>query len=182
MRERIELVPHDPQWPAMAAAEAQRIADALGDNLVDAQHIGSTAVAGLKAKPIVDLLPRVRSLPVLDAQADRMRELGYRWRGEFGIPGRRYCTRDDPSTGRRLFNVHVFQRDAAEIARHLAFRDYLRAHAPEVQAYELEKQRAAALHPNDVLAYNDAKSPWIKACELRALAWWERARKEHLGP
>jgi GrpB-like predicted nucleotidyltransferase (UPF0157 family) len=71
--------------------------------------------------------------------------------------------------------LHAFQRDAAEIARHLAFRDYLRAHAQEARAYEREKERAASLHPDDVLAYNDAKSPWIKACERRALAWWRRA-------
>jgi GrpB-like predicted nucleotidyltransferase (UPF0157 family) len=172
---QVELCPHDPRWAHLATEEARRLADALGDNLIDVQHIGSTAIPGIKAKPTIDLMPRVRTLSALDAQADAITALGYRWRGEFGIPGRRYFSRNH-ADGRRAFNVHAFQYDCAEIDRHLAFRDYLRAHPEDARAYEAEKERAAALHPDDVLAYNDAKSDWIKACEQRALAWWKSPR------
>jgi GrpB-like predicted nucleotidyltransferase (UPF0157 family) len=95
--------------------------------------------------------------------------LGYSCRGEFGIPGRRFCLLDDLSTGKRLFNVHIFESGSPEIARHLAFRDYLRRNPAEALEYEKVKRVAAAAHPDDVLAYNDAKSPWIKDCERRAL-------------
>jgi GrpB-like predicted nucleotidyltransferase (UPF0157 family) len=172
LKRKVELVAYDPAWAAAALAEARRLAVAFGTNRGDTQHIGSTAIAGIKAKPIIDLLPRVHSLDVLDQHADAIKALGYRWWGEFGIPGRRFCTRDDAVTGARLFNVHAFEFGAAEIDRHLAFRDYLLAHPHQARMYEQEKERAAKLHPNDVLAYNAAKSAWIKACEARALAWW----------
>jgi GrpB-like predicted nucleotidyltransferase (UPF0157 family) len=172
LKPRVELVTHDPAWARAALAEALRLATVFGSNHGDIQHIGSTAIAGIKAKPTIDLLPRVHSLDVLDEQSDDIRALGYRWHGELGIAGRRLFTRDDPATGRRLFNVHAFAYGAADIDRHLAFRDYLRTHPREARAYEREKESAARFHSDDTLAYNAAKSAWIKACELRALAWW----------
>jgi GrpB-like predicted nucleotidyltransferase (UPF0157 family) len=176
MRPKVELVAHDPTWAAAAQAEAEQLAAVFGANHRDVQHIGSTAIAGLKAKPTIDLLPRVHSLSVLDRQAEAITALGYQWRGELGIPGRRFFMRDDPATEQRLFNFHAFEHGAAEIDRHLAFRDYLRAHPHEARAYEQEKERAAAPHPDDLLAYNAAKSEWIKAREVRALDWWRRGR------
>ena len=100
-----------------------------------------------------------------------IRKLGYEWLGEFGIPGRRYCRKNDPVTGKRTFQLHCFARGAAEIARLLAFRDYLRAHPEKARAYEAEKRRAAALYPNNVLDYNAAKDNWIKQTEQEALIW-----------
>lgn len=168
---KVELVAHDPGWASKAAAEAHRLRGVIGDNLIVVRHIGSTAIPGIMAKPIIDLMPLVRSLAALDRQAEAIKALGYEWRGEFGLAGRRYFTFDDPASGQRHFNVHAYQHDHSDMRRHLAFRDYLRAHPDEAKAYEAQKQRAAALHPDDVLAYNDAKSDWIKQCEQRALRW-----------
>lgn len=173
---RIELHPHDPAWADEARAEIARLTAALGEAVVCIEHIGSTSIPRIAAKPIIDLLPLASSLAAVDARANDVIALGYDWRGEYGIPGRRFCTRTDPATGRRLFNVHIFANDSPDTARHVAFRDYLRAHPDEAHAYEAEKQRAAALHPGDVFAYNDEKNDWIKACEHRALAWWPRRR------
>ena len=170
----VQLVPPDPAWARRAEAESQRLAAALGDNLLIVHHIGSTAIAGISAKPTVDLMPIVRDLAAMDARVAAVRALGYDWRGEFGLPGRRFLVLSDASTGRRLIHAHAYQADSPAIARHLAFRDYLRAHRDEALAYEAEKIRAAAARPDDSLAYNDLKSDWIKACEIRALAWWRR--------
>ena len=165
----VRLVQPDPAWPDQAAAEAKRLAGAVGETLVIVHHIGSTAIPGIRAKPTIDLLPLVNSLAALDARAAAVRALGYDWRGEFGLPGRRFCSLT--RAGARLFNVHFYQEGAADVARHLIFRDYLRAHPDEARAYEAEKIRAAAMRPDDTLAYNDQKNDWIKACERRALAW-----------
>jgi GrpB-like predicted nucleotidyltransferase (UPF0157 family) len=170
----IELVPNDPGWSAIACAEIGRLKEALGDLIVEAHHIGSTAIPGIRAKPIVDLMPVVSNLSGLDADADKVVALGYEWRGEYGIAGRRYCPLSDPQTGKRLFHVHFFVQGGSEIRRHLAFRDYLRRHAGEARAYEAQKLAAAALHPDDGTAYTDAKAPWIKDCLVRALAWADR--------
>jgi GrpB-like predicted nucleotidyltransferase (UPF0157 family) len=171
----VELVSHSPQWATMAASETLRLKAALGDNLVTVHHIGSTALHGIRAKPIVDLLPVVRSLEVLDARESAIRGLGYRWFGEFGLPGRRYCYCVDPETGKRVFQLHCYAQDNPEITRHLAFRDYLLAHPDIAIEYESEKIRAASVRSDDVNAYNDEKNEWIKRVESDALAWRHRA-------
>jgi GrpB-like predicted nucleotidyltransferase (UPF0157 family) len=170
----VELEPHSPLWLEMAHAETERLETELGDLLLTVEHMGSTAITGIAAKPIIDMMPIARDAAALDAMEPGIRKLGYDWLGEFGIPGRRYCRRNDPVTGKRKFQLHCFSHEAPEIARHLAFRDYLRAHPDKAKEYEAETRRAAALHPDNVLAYNDAKNDWIKQTEREALAWWRR--------
>ena len=175
MPRRVELVPHDPAWGLLAAEEIALITFGLGPAVVRVEHVGSTSIPGMLAKPTIDLLPIVPNLEALDARGGAMVALGYDWHGEFGLEGRRYCTRDAPD-GRRLFNVHCWAAGHPALARHIAFRDYLRAHADEAQAYEAEKLRAAALHNDDVSRYTDAKSTWVAACEGRALVWAAQKR------
>jgi GrpB-like predicted nucleotidyltransferase (UPF0157 family) len=165
----VELVPPSPHWAGMAAAETRALKAALGDVLVTVQHIGSTAIPGIMAKPIVDLIPIVTSLEALDAAMPHVTALGYECLGEFGLPGRRYCRKNDPATGKRQFQLHCYAEGWPEIARHLAFRDYLRAHPAKAKEYEAEKIRAAALHPDNTLDYNAEKNDWIKATEIAAL-------------
>lgn len=166
----VELVPPSTQWAVDAKKESERLAQAIGETLVAIHHIGSTAIPAIMAKPTIDLLPLVRSITTLDTRKEALVALGYDWRGEFGLPGRRFLTitRD----GKRLFNVHCYEESNAEAIRHLAFRDYLRAHPAIAKAYETEKLKAQALQPNDVLAYNDAKNDWIKTTEKAALVWY----------
>ncbi len=168
-RRKVELVPHDPDWLARAVLESERLAEAIGETLIRIEHVGSTSIPGILAKPTIDLMPIVRSLSELDARQPHVEELGYIWRGEWGIAGRRYCVREE--SGRRLFHVHCHQADHPEIARTLDFRDYLRTHSGEARAYETLKRAAAAAHPADTLAYSKAKSDWIKACIERATEW-----------
>src|SRR5262245_46402501 len=128
-RRKVELVPHDPSWAQQATAESKRLAQAIGEALVRIEHVGSTSIPGIVAKPTIDLMPIVKSLAELDARQPQVESLGYVWRGEFGIPGRRYCIIE--KEGRRLFHVHCHQAGHPEIARTLDFRDYLRAHSEE---------------------------------------------------
>jgi GrpB-like predicted nucleotidyltransferase (UPF0157 family) len=167
----VELVPHSPRWAAMASEESARLNAALGDLLVTVHHIGSTAIPGILAKPVVDLIPIVADIDALDARQDVVRGLGYKWFGEYGLKGRRYCYLLDPKSGKRLFQLHCYQDGAPEVPRHLAFRDYLRAHPLIAKEYEMEKIRAAAKVPDDVNAYNDEKDAWIKRVEKDALVW-----------
>ena len=97
----VELVAHDPRWSRTADREADFLASTLGELLITVHHIGSTAIPDILAKPIVDLIPVVRSLTQFDASQSLLRELGYEWWGELGLLGRRYCTKDD-AVGRRF--------------------------------------------------------------------------------
>ncbi len=169
---QVELVPHDLSWARSAELEAERLHSAIGQAIVTVHHIGSTAIQGIVAKPILDLMPVVTSLAELDQRQAATEALGYEWWGELGIEGRRYCTKSDSATGRRLVQLHCLVEGSPHINRHLAFRDYLRQHPEIAAAYDREKRRCHALHPADSHAYGDCKSAWIAEIEAAALSWW----------
>jgi GrpB-like predicted nucleotidyltransferase (UPF0157 family) len=173
----VELLPPDPRWLERANRERENLERVLGEHLVCVHHIGSTSIPNIKAKPIVDLLPVVRNTQSLDAIKAAIVSLGYDWMGEFGLVGRRYCRFNNPQTGKREVQLHIYAVGNAEIQRHLAFRDYLRAHPVIAKEYEAEKIRAAARQPHNTLAYNDEKNGWIKRVEREALAWVETQNK-----
>jgi GrpB-like predicted nucleotidyltransferase (UPF0157 family) len=170
---RVELHPHSLHWAETAHAEIARLHGALGGVLITVHHIGSTSIPGIMAKPIIDLIPVVADLGSLDRDMPLLESIGYECLGEFGLPGRRYCRRNDPVTGQRAYHLHCYAEGWPEIDRHLAFADYLRAHPAIAKEYEGEKIRAAALHPGNMLDYNDAKNDWIKRVERDALRWWK---------
>ncbi len=170
---KVELLPHDPAWADLAAAEARSLAGALGSLLLAVHHVGSTAIAGIRAKPVVDLLPVVANVNRLYEFRDRFLGLGYEWWGEYGLPGRRYCTKDDPASGRRLFQLHCYEQGSPEVTRHLAFRDFMRAHPEEAAAYERVKVDCQKRNGGSSHAYSDCKGPWIAEAEKRALGWYQ---------
>lgn len=170
---KVNLVPHDPRWAEAAAAEGKALAQALGSIVLRVHHVGSTAIPGISAKPILDLMPVVTSLAELDERRSALEALHYAWWGELGLPGRRYCTKDDPGTGERLVQLHCYADGSPEVTRHLAFRDYLRERPDVARAYDEEKARCQRLHPEDSHAYCDCKNAWIKRIEAEALAYYQ---------
>ena len=167
---QVRVVAYDPEWPRKFEAEADRIARVLEDVVVHLHHIGSTAIPGIRAKPIIDILAEVVGLPLLDERAPAIEVLGYQAMGEFGIPQRRYFRRNDAS-GIRTNHLHAFEVGSIEIDRHLAFRDYMTAHPLAAQAYGALKQRLASQHSDDMKAYVDGKDAFVKEHVALALAW-----------
>jgi GrpB-like predicted nucleotidyltransferase (UPF0157 family) len=168
---RVCVVAPDPTWKHQFDVEAACIADALGGLVVAIHHIGSTAIPGIFAKPIIDILLEVHDIQVLDARTSAVEILGYEAMGEFGIARRRYFRRNGAS-GIRTHQIHSFQANDVEIERHLAFRDYLAEHSEAALAYSDLKRVLAAQHPNDINAYMDGKDPFIKEYEAKAVVWW----------
>ena len=166
----VVLASSDPGWPRAARVVADVLSKALGPALVAVHHIGSTAVPGLVAKPVLDLIPVATSLPALDRSRGKLEKLGFVWWGENGLAGRRYLTRDDPVTGLRTLQLHGYAEGSPQIARHVAFRDYLRAHPELVAEYAALKERCRDAHPDDSHAYSLCKSDWITTIEAEALA------------
>ncbi len=133
-------------------------------------HIGSTAVPGLRAKPVVDMLAEVADLACLDGQNDRLEALGYEVMGEFGMSGRRYFRKNNPEGG-RTHQLHVFEAGSPQVRRHLDFRDFLRAHPEHALAYAHLKSELAERFPWDISAYTDGKDLFIRDMDARASAW-----------
>ena len=162
LSDRIELSDHDPSWAERFEEEKGKLAGVFDGQAVGIEHIGSTAVPDLCAKPIVDVLVGLRELELSDEQIAAMQELGYEYLGEYGRPGRLFF-RKDPHT----HHVHVVQYGGLHWDRQLTFRDALRTDAEERRRYDEFKRRlAAAGHSREV--YTELKTPFIREVEARA--------------
>jgi GrpB-like predicted nucleotidyltransferase (UPF0157 family) len=163
----VTIVDHDPGWAQMYESEKMRIVGAIGEWLVEIQHVGSTSVPGLAAKPVVDIMPGVRSLNDDAHFVPAMQAIGYDYVPvyEDDIPDRRYFRRGEP----RLFHVHVAEFGGDFWRRHIDFRDYLRAHPDTAAEYAVLKRRLATEHGDDRLGYVNAKSSFIEGVLETAL-------------
>ncbi|MEI2266431.1 GrpB family protein [Erwinia sp. CGal63] len=154
---KIELAEYNPDWPVLFASEAKAIKAVLGANAINIYHIGSTAVPGMIAKPVIDILLQVADLAAL-TQANPLTTLHYQARGEYGIVGRRYFIKGDSV---RTHHLHAFATDDANIVRHLAFRDFLRANPAAAAEYSEIKRHAARACNNNGSLYARLKSPFL---------------------
>ena len=154
----IEIVPYDPLWPNVFASLRSRLTAALPDLALRVEHIGSTAVPGLAAKPIIDVTVVVDTLDHLPAVIGLLATLGYRHDGDLGLPGRESFTApvDGP-----LHHLCVCAADHPNLASALAFRDYLRTHPDTARAYAELKYFLASRFRNDRPSYTAAKSAFI---------------------
>ncbi|HAT1867318.1 TPA: GNAT family N-acetyltransferase [Legionella pneumophila] len=161
----IEVVPYDAGWPMQFVQEAEVIKKALGDNCIEIHHIGSTSVAGLRAKPVIDMLPVVLDITKVDSSNASMRALGYEAKGEYGMPFRRYFQKGG---NQRTHQAHVFELGNPEIERHLKFRDWMRTHPEDRDAYACLKQDLALQYPDDITAYCLGKEDFIATIDKKA--------------
>ncbi|HEV8390166.1 MAG TPA: GrpB family protein [Dongiaceae bacterium] len=168
--DEIELVEYDPRWPDLFAEEAVRLRATLDPGLiVGLEHFGSTAISGMAAKPIIDILIAVRSLA--EARAifvEPLEELGYAFWSDNPKTDRLFFVKGMPPYGeRRTHHVHVVEPTAEPWLR-LGFRDYLRAHPDEARRYADLKRSLAAAHRTDREAYTDAKAAFVAEIMAKA--------------
>jgi GrpB-like predicted nucleotidyltransferase (UPF0157 family) len=165
-RRPVVIADADPAWPARFEEHRAHIAGALGPLALRIEHIGSTSVPGLAAKPIVDVLVAVDDVTSVDAPAvrDRLARAGYELRVE--EPGHRMFR-----TAAHDVHLHVWPAVGDDVRRHLLFRDHLRASAPDRARYEAVKRGLATRDWDDMNDYAEAKSPVIAEINARAEAW-----------
>jgi GrpB-like predicted nucleotidyltransferase (UPF0157 family) len=168
--DEIEIVAYDPRWPAMFAQEEACLRGALDPNdILDIQHFGSTAIPGLRAKPIIDILIAVPSLKLAQARfVAPLEALGYAFWADNPKTDRLFFVKGLPPRGAgRTHHVHVAEPDAEPWQR-FPFRDYLRAHPEAAQRYEALKLDLARRYRDDREAYTAAKEDFVQ--EILALA------------
>jgi GrpB-like predicted nucleotidyltransferase (UPF0157 family) len=168
----VRIVDYDPAWPEMAAAEIARVEAALGGVAVRIDHVGSTAVPGLAGKPIVDLQTSVAELEPTERYARPLADLGYLFAPDPDSPDFHFFGK--PAERPRTFHLHVCAAGSGHEHRHLALRDYLRAHPEEAARYAARKRDLVARRPEDRLAYIEGKAGHVGALEQRALKWATR--------
>lgn len=166
---QVVVEPWSPQWAEEYARTAEAVRRILGDDLLEIHHIGSTAVRGLAAKPIIDLLGVVRDIPTVDRHDLHMFMAGWAPRGENGIPGRRFYRKGTDAL--HTHHLHLFQEADPRINEHLALVAYLNAHPERAQAYGALKQELARLHPWEIDAYIAGKEAMVLELRDEALDW-----------
>ncbi|MFN7252411.1 MAG: GrpB family protein [Anaerobacillus sp.] len=174
---KVEVCSYNEKWPLMFLEEAEKLKLIFGNEILDIYHIGSTSVRGLKAKPIIDIMPVVEDITLVDKYNEEMQNNGYEPKGENGLLGRRYFQKGGDN---RSHHVHIYQVGSNEIKRHLAFRDYLQSHPSLKKTYGDLKERLAQQFPHDIESYINGKDRIAKEIEEKALEWFKENQKHTL--
>ena len=163
--EAVHVSEYDPRWPDRFRIFAERAKAALGGLAIAVEHVGSTAVPGLAAKPVIDLnlIVRPEDLP---RAIELLRSLGYQHEGDRGVPGRE-AFRWPP--GEERHHLYVCDPESLALRRHLLFREHLRAHPATARAYADLKRALVQRHATDREAYQHGKAAFIEAVMQEAV-------------
>lgn len=158
---KVTVLPYDRAWKDAFEAIKTEIEAALGDQILGIEHVGSTSVEGMSAKPCIDIDIIIRDDTVFDTVVRRLAAIGYIHEGDLGIPGRE-AFRYESKPHLLTHHLYVCPQNSRELHRHLTFRDYLRTHPEAVRQYSLAKETAARRYPEDITKYMACKAPCIE--------------------
>ena len=158
---KVNVLPYDAEWKTAFEKIKNEIRSALGDLAVGIEHVGSTSVEGMWAKPCIDLDVVIKDYSVFPTVTERLEEIGYIHEGDLGIKGREaFGYSDKPHL--YAHHLYVCPEDSEELRRHITFRDHLRIHPEAAEKYSHTKRKAAEEFPHDIEKYIEYKSPCIK--------------------
>ena len=164
----VEIVDYRPEWAEIFERERAVILEECRPWVMDVHHVGSTSIPGLAAKPILDIMPVVANPIDGESAVGLMATLGYRYRGEKGLPGRFYF--DKIVEGRTVVHCHMYPQDHSDVRKLAAFRNRLRIDSMTAMAYERLKRELALKYRDDRPTYTDAKGAFIREMTDLALA------------
>ncbi|WP_082232050.1 GrpB family protein [Halobacillus massiliensis] len=169
---KVRLSEYTEKWKLMFEQEAVKLKAIFGDEVISFEHFGSTAVPGMKAKPVIDMMGIVKDIEKIATYNVHMESLGYEAAGEWGIEGRRLFRKGGEQ---RTHHLHLYQFDNPQIKRHLILRDYLLAHPAEASRYSQFKEKLAEKY-EFTREYSPAKKEFVSEMEKRALDWYKSKR------
>ena len=157
----VVVLPYDRQWKQDFLQIKDELQNALGEMALRIEHVGSTSVQGLSAKPIIDIDVAIKDYSVFDDVVSALGSIGYQHEGNLGIEGRE-AFKYDGKEHLQQHHLYVCPQNSAELKRHIAFRNYLRNHPEAVREYSRIKEEGATLYPYDIEKYIEHKSPFIE--------------------
>ena len=167
---KVVVLPYDVAWKSAFEEIKSEIEETIGDLIIGIEHIGSTSVEGLFAKPCIDIDVIIQDYSALTAVVDGLKSIGYIHEGDLGIPDRE-AFKYSGKAHLQMHHLYVCPKYSEELHRHITFRDFLRSNPEAVKKYSLIKEKAAELYPNDIDKYIEYKSPCIeelyKECGLK---------------
>ena len=166
MKKHVVVNSYDPIWAKDFIAIRDELNTVLKDLVLGIEHVGSTSVEGLSAKPIIDIDVIIQDRENLPDVISALQKIGYSHEGDQGIPGRE-AFKYEGKEHLRKHHRYVCAKDAEELRRHLAFRDYLRSNSDAVAEYSRIKEEGALLYPWDIDKYIEHKSPFIESIYKR---------------
>lgn len=159
----------------MYEKEAKKLCAIFGPEITEIHHIGSTSVKGLSAKPVIDIMPVVKDIERVDDFNTAMIDVGYKAKGENGLPGRRFFQKGGSE---RTHHIHFYDIGNPEIDRHLAFRNYLRTHPDALRKYGSLKKELSQRFPDNIDAYIRGKEQLISKIEKKAMYWYQNSKSD----
>ena len=164
MTKEVIVVEYDPVWPSLFEEEKARLLAVVGDHIEDIQHIGSTAVPGLGAKPIIDIQMSLRDLALVEKCVGPLESIGYEYLGEYGVPGRHFFHKPARKPfAERTHHLQIVEKGGEEWRKVLLLRDSLRAHPEVAQQYHLLKRALASQFGTDRVGYTEAKTAFVRS-------------------
>ena len=158
---KVIVVPYNEGWPGEFERIRSELSLVLGDTALSIEHVGSTSVQGLWAKPIIDVDVVISDNKALVETIEKLEKIGYEYEGNLGIEGRE-AFRYENKPEFMLHHLYVCLKDSPELKRHITFRDYLRTHPEATEEYSRIKCEGAKLYPEDIDGYLEYKSPVIE--------------------
>jgi GrpB-like predicted nucleotidyltransferase (UPF0157 family) len=170
MEAPVKVVDYDPNWPLLFEREKAEILSVIAKKVVAIEHVGSTAVPGLGAKPIIDIMVGIRHLSDAQTCIGPLETIGYEYVPEYenAIPERRYFRKGPSNMPNKHYHLHMVESGSDFWRRHLLFRDYLRAHPHAAGEYNKLKRELAAKYRFNREAYTEAKTSFIESIVAKA--------------
>lgn len=167
---KVTVLPYDRTWKLAFEEIKREIEGTIGDLIVGIEHIGSTSVEGLSAKPIIDIDVIIKDYSIFDSVVSKLESIGYAHEGNLGIKDRE-AFKYSYKPHLQQHHLYVCPQQSEELHRHITFRNYLRSNPEAVKKYSAVKEKAAHLFPDNIEKYMEYKSPCIeelyKMCGLK---------------
>ncbi len=167
------LVPYTPEWAEEFKKLKTQISPLFGDNLISFEHVGSTSIPGMLAKPQIDVCAIVRDLEIVKASRVKFKRLGYQVKGDYVGQHEEYFTFDE--NGERKYNIHTLQKGNPAITGYLSFRDYIRAHKEARDAYiAIKEELRKEYGEDDYNSYDWQKGNKMESLKQEARKWYKQ--------